>query len=183
MSAEEIELEVQRLSKVPLFQSLHPKEIADLLAAYKIWNAPVGTFILYEGEASKEFHVILDGQVEIVRALGSAEESHLGIRQPGEFIGEIGLLNQGAPRTATARVIQNARLLTLTYEDFDQLLKRHPNLAYEMASVLSARLTEALNETISNLRDRNEKLEVAYNELKAAQAQIIEKEKLEHSLK
>ncbi len=183
MNKEENESEVQRLSKVPLFKSLPLQEITDLLAVYKIWDAPVGTFILYEGEASNEFHVIIDGQIEIVRALGSAEESHLGIRQPGEFIGEIGLLNQGAPRTATARVVQNARLLTMRYEDFDKLLKRYPNLAYEMARELSARLTQALNETIHNLRDRNEKLEIAYNELKAAQAQIIEKEKLEHSLR
>jgi serine phosphatase RsbU (regulator of sigma subunit) len=183
MSQENTESEVQRLSKVPLFQSLPVQEIADLLAAYKIWDAPSGTLILDEGEASNDFHIILEGQVEIVRGLDSAEESHLGIRQPGEFIGEIGLLNQGAPRTATARVVQNARLLTITYEDFDKLLKRYPLLAYEMARVLSERITDALNETISNLRDRNEKLEQAYNELKAAQAQIIEKEKLEHSLR
>jgi serine phosphatase RsbU (regulator of sigma subunit) len=183
MNGKEHDLEAQRLAEVPLFKSLPREEISNLLESYKAWDAPAGTFILHEGEPSDEFHVILLGQVEIIRALGSAEESHLGVRQPGEFIGEIGLLNQGAPRTATARVLQNARILTLTYADFDQLLKRFPELAYEMARVLSARLTHALNETIRNLRDRNEKLQVAYDELRAAQVKIIEKEKLEHSLK
>jgi serine phosphatase RsbU (regulator of sigma subunit) len=182
MNKNEFELEVHRLSKVPLFKTLPAEEVHRILESYKTWDAPVGTFILQEGETSDEFHVILDGQVEIIRALGSAEESHLGIRQPGEFIGEIGLLNQGAPRTATARVVQDARILTLTYTNFDTLLKQFPELAYEMARVLSTRLTHALNETIRNLRDRNEKLQVAYDELRAAQAKIIEKEKLEHSL-
>jgi serine phosphatase RsbU (regulator of sigma subunit) len=51
-----------------------------------------------------------------------------------------------------------------------------------MASVLSVRITEALNETIRNLHVKNQKLEQAYNELKEAQEKIIEKEKLEHSL-
>ena len=115
-------------------------------------------------------------------ALGQCGESIFGLRQPGEFIGEIGLLNQGAPRTATARVVKDARLLTITYADFNELLKLHPELAFELASVLSARLTEALNETIHNLRDKNEKLQQAYDDLKAAQAKIIEQEKLEHSL-
>ena len=182
MSNKENEPEPLRLAEVPLFRSLPMDEIGHLLEAYKTWDAPVGTFILREGEPSDEFHVILQGQVEIVRSLGSAEESHLGIRQPGEFIGEIGLLNQGAPRTATARVIRDARLLTITYSDFDELLKRYPDLAYEMARALSARITQALNETIHNLRDRNEKLQQAYDELRAAQAKIIEQEKLEHSL-
>lgn len=174
--------EALRLSQVPLFQSLPADEVRLLLNAYKTWDAPVGSFILYEGEPSNDFHVILQGQVEIIRSLGSPEESHLGVRQPGEFIGEIGLLNQGAPRTATARVVQDARVLTITYEDFDKLLKRYPELAYEMARALSSRITQALNETIRNLRDRNEKLQQAYDDLRAAQAQIIEKEKLEHSL-
>lgn len=175
--------EALRLSEVPLFKSLPVDEIEMLLKTYKTWDAPVGSFILHEGQPSNEFHVILQGQVEIIRALGSAEESHLGIRLPGEFIGEIGLLNQGAPRTATARVVQDASLLTITYTDFDKLLKRFPELAYEMSRVLSARLTQALNETIRNLRDRNEKLQQAYDELRAAQEKIIEKEKLEHSLR
>jgi phosphoserine phosphatase RsbU/P len=174
--------ELLHLSKVPLFRSLPAEEIPPLLERYKTWDAPAGTLVLREGEAGDEFYVILHGQVEIVRALGTAEESILGLRQPGEFIGEIGLLSQGAPRTATARAVEDARLLTITYEDFNALLKLHPELAYEMARVLSARITEALNETIRNLRNKNEKLQQAYDDLKAAQAMIIEKEKLEHSL-
>ena len=170
------------LSKVPLFKSLPLEEIPQLLARCRTWNAAAGTLVLQEGHTGDEFYVILSGRVEIVRALGSAEESILGLRLPGEFIGEIGLLNQGAPRTATARVVEDASLLVVTYAGFNDLLKSHPELAYEMARVLSSRLTEALNETIRNLRDKNEKLQIAYDELKAAQEQIIEKEKLEHSL-
>lgn len=173
---------IPQLSNVPLFNSLPAEELAHVVESYISWDAPVGTLVLEEGNSGNEFYIILEGQVEIVRALETAEESILGLRQPGEFIGEIGLLNQGAPRTATARVVEDARLLTITYADFNELLKFHPELAYEMASVLSARLTEALNETIHNLQDKNEKLQQAYDELKTAQAQIIEKEKLEQSL-
>ncbi len=182
MSRNGKEAEIERLSEVPLFKSLPVEEIKYLLETCRTWDAGVGSFILKEGDPSDDFHVILYGQIEIIRSLGSPEESHLGVRQPGEFIGEIGLLNQGAPRTATARVVEDARLLTITYQDFDKLLNRYPELAYEMARVLSSRLTHALNETIRNLRDRNEKLQQAYDDLRAAQAQIIEKEKLEHSL-
>lgn len=182
MTKKETESELLRLSQVPLFRSLPVEEIRYMLETYRTWDAPVGSHILNEGDPSNEFHVILQGQVEIIRSLGSPEESHLGIRQPGEFIGEIALLNQGAPRTATARVVEDARVFTITYEDFSKLLQRYPELAYEMARVLSARLTEALNGIIHNLRDRNEKLQQAYDDLRAAQVQIIEKEKLEHSL-
>jgi len=182
MDKREKQSELLNLSEVPLFRSLSAQEVDQILERQGTWEAPVGTFVIEEGQPGDEFYVILQGQVEIVRALSNAEESHLGIRHSCEFIGEIGLLNQGKPRTATARVLETARLLRVKYSDFSDLLKIHPELAYEMASVLSARLTEALNENIRNLRDKNEKLQQAYDDLKAAQAQIIEKEKLEHSL-
>jgi len=170
------------LANVPLFRSLPADEIAGLLERYRTWNAPAGALVLQEGQPGEEFYVILSGQVEIIRALGSAEESYLGLRRAGEFIGEIGLLNPQAPRSATARVAAEACLLVVTYADFNRLLARYPGLAYELASVLSARITETMEETIRHLRGTNEELRRAYDELKAAQAQIVEKEKLEHSL-
>jgi serine phosphatase RsbU (regulator of sigma subunit) len=171
------------LNAVPLFKSLPPETLASITKTYKTWSAPAGSHVLEEGNPGDEFYVILQGRVEIVRAIGTPEESFLGMRYQGEFIGEVGLLNQGAPRTATARVVEDAQLMTVKYSDFNELLKIHPELAYEMASALSARLTESLNETIRNLRGKNEELQKAYDDLRAAQEQIIEKEKLEHSLK
>jgi sigma-B regulation protein RsbU (phosphoserine phosphatase) len=59
---------------------------------------------------------------------------------------------------------------------------RQPTLAYEMVRVLSMRLTEAHNASVRDLQEKNRQLTQAYEELKAAQEQIIEKEKLEREL-
>ena len=182
MGEEEDESAFLRLSSVPLFRSLSREELDYLFQNSRIWDVPSGTMVLEEGQASDEFYIILGGSVEIVRALGDGEESIVGLRLPGEFIGETGLLHQGAARTATARVVQDARLLVIAYRNFSELLKIHPELAYEMASVLSTRLMNGLNRQIQELRDKNEKLQQVYDELKTAQAQIIEKEKLEQRL-
>jgi len=66
--------------------------------------------------------------------------------------------------------------------DFDLLLQHRPTLAYEMVRVLSLRLNESHNTTIADLREKNRQLARAYEELKAAQAQIVEKERLEKEL-
>jgi len=171
-----------KLSSVPIFETLSEDELTIFANKLKKWDAPTGTVILEEGREGNEFYIILEGKIEILRARGTAEESHLGMRQPGEVIGEMGLIGRGTPRTATAVAVIDSRLLIVTYEDFNELLKAHPELGYELARVLSARLTEALNRTISYLHSRNEELQQAYDELKEAQDQIIEKEKLELSL-
>jgi phosphoserine phosphatase RsbU/P len=170
------------LSGIPLFRSLPASELARLLDTLPVENAAEGAILVQEGQSSDRFYVILQGRVEIIKALGTSEESLLGRRGPGEFIGEMGLLNQNGLRTATARAIEDSRLLVIHFDEFNVLLSRYPNLAYELASVLSSRMTTAQDETIRTLQEKNFRLQQAYDELKAAQVQIIEKEKLEREL-
>jgi sigma-B regulation protein RsbU (phosphoserine phosphatase) len=66
--------------------------------------------------------------------------------------------------------------------DFDALLGRQPILAYDMLRIMSKRLDNTNNAAFRDLQEKNRQLRKAYNELKAAQAQIIEKERLEREL-
>lgn len=170
------------LSDIPLFHSLPTEEIARLQETFEVQEVSSANILFKEGEVSDAFYVILKGEVEIIKALGSPEESILGVRQAGEYIGEMGLLNQDGVRTASARARTNARVLVAHYASFTELLSRQPQLAYQLARVLSTRMTAAQNETIETLRDKNARLQQAYDELKAAQEQIIQKEKLEREL-
>jgi serine phosphatase RsbU (regulator of sigma subunit) len=70
----------------------------------------------------------------------------------------------------------------MSHEEFDDLLHRQPSMAFELIDVLSERLTTAHDSTITDLQNKNRELTKAYEELKAAQAQIIEKERLEREL-
>ena len=74
MSPKNKKLESLHLAEIPLFRSLPAEEIDQLFQRYKTWDAPAGTLVLEEGQPGDEFYVILTGLVEIVRALGSAEE-------------------------------------------------------------------------------------------------------------
>lgn len=171
-----------RLNDISLFNNFSATELARLQETFQTIVLEDGQLLFSEGEASDSFVIILDGDIEIIKALGSPEESVLGIRKPGEFIGEMALLNQGGLRTASARARGKSHLLVITYDEFSSLLSQHPQMAYQLASVLSQRMTQAQNETIETLREKNRQLQQAYDELKAAQEQIIQKEKLEREL-
>jgi sigma-B regulation protein RsbU (phosphoserine phosphatase) len=71
----------------------------------------------------------------------------------------------------------------MTRSDFDALLQRQPGLTRNLLQMLSVRLNESENVTIRDLQEKNRQLAQAYEELKAAQAQLIEKEKLEAEIK
>jgi serine phosphatase RsbU (regulator of sigma subunit) len=97
-------------------------------------------------------------------------------------VGELSLFSPGGQHTASVRAYTRLQVLEMTRTDFDALLHRHPSLAYAMVQTLGVRLIEAESGTIRDLRQKNQQLALAYQELAAAQAQVIEKEKLEKEL-
>jgi serine phosphatase RsbU (regulator of sigma subunit) len=70
----------------------------------------------------------------------------------------------------------------MTLQDFDRLLHRYPTLAYNMVQQMSQRLEATENTTILDLREKNTQIMRAYQELKAAQEQLVIKERLEKEL-
>src|SRR5215212_1801384 len=171
------------LRNVPLLGSLPPAELADMAASLCEIRYPAGTVLFREGDYGDRFYILLDGQIAIVKALGSDDERLLGLRGAGEFVGEMSLLSQDGLRTASVRVEADARVLELTRADFDALLHRYPLLAYEMLRVLSIRLRESHDTAIRDLREKNARLAQAYADLQAPQSRIIEQETLERELR
>ncbi len=170
------------ISRVPLFASLPRSEIRHLANTLRPLTFPDQALLIHEGKTDDRFYILLDGQVEIIKALGSDAERLLGVRQAGSVIGEMSLFSRDGRHTASVRARTPLQLLEITRADFDALLHRQPSLAYEMVRTLSTRLDESENLTVRDLLEKNRQLRQAYDELKAAQAQIIEKEKLESEL-
>jgi serine phosphatase RsbU (regulator of sigma subunit) len=171
-----------QIEQVPLFAALPPEELAYLSATLQASVWPGGTLLFREGDHGDRFYIVLEGELEIIKAMGTPNELMLDARGRGEFVGEMSFLNRDGVRTASVRTRGQTWLLEMTHTDFDGLMRRHPELAYEMVRVLSTRLRDANNATIRDLREKNRQLTQAYHDLQAAQAQIIEQETLAREL-
>jgi phosphoserine phosphatase RsbU/P len=171
-----------RLRQIPLFGSLGGADIGLLGDILHEVRLPAGVLLFQEGDLGDCFYVLLEGEVEVVKALGTNDERVLALRCAGEFFGEMSLFEPGGLRTASIRTRTPVCLLQMARSDFDRLLHQRPDVGYEMVRVLSLRLNNSHNATIADLREKNRQLAEAYEDLKAAQAQIIEKERLEKEL-
>lgn len=170
------------LTSIPLFSSLPAEEILHLESSLQATSLPAGRVLFHEGHSDDKFYVLLEGEVEVIKMLGQADERSLGVRTAGTLLGEMSLFSRDGCHTASVRSITPLRLLKVTHGELDAILHRQPQLAYEIIRLLSRRLEESENLTIMDLREKNQRLEKAYQDLKAAQEQLIEKERLEKEL-
>ena len=81
--------------------------------------------------------VIEDGTVEVELPKSKIE---LG---PGEFVGELALLDENATHVARVHATSEIRCLAISRDDFDRVLASEPELAVSMLKVLARRLSEA----------------------------------------
>lgn len=171
------------IQTIPLFAALPADELGLLSKTLCTRDFLPGSVLFQENEIGDRFSIILQGKVDVVKALGTADERVLAVVGPGDFIGEMSLLYRDRQRSASARARTEVRLLEMTQEDFDAMLKRQPVLAFRIMQEMSTRLRNSEDATIRDLQEKNQQLARAYRELQAAQAQLIEKEKMEHELR
>jgi serine phosphatase RsbU (regulator of sigma subunit) len=170
------------LRQIPLFSSLAEADLAHLATILRPREVEAGEMICREGQRGDRMYIILAGQVQILKTLDEDDERLLNLKGPGDFIGEMSLFDHAGLRTASARAATAATVLEMTHVALNDLLRQHPELAYEVVRELSLRLRDTDNAVIRDLQEKNLELEKAYRDLLSAQAQVIEKEKLEHEL-
>ncbi|MCP4004588.1 MAG: Crp/Fnr family transcriptional regulator [bacterium] len=140
---------VEALRGIPLFQALdekHLREIAGLLIDRKI---PKDAVIFEEGTLGDYMYVIQEGQVKVAKMSDDGREKILEILGPGEFVGEMSLLDR-EPRSASVKTMQPCLLLALSRSDFLALLAQNSELSLELIRELTRRLRET-NEQIRGL--------------------------------
>jgi CRP-like cAMP-binding protein len=100
-----------------------------------------GERIFEQGDLGTEMYIILDGAVDIIKHISG--ESHLLSRlEKGDFFGEMALL-EAAPRTADAVAASECRVLLINGSQFDDMLRRNPEIAVRIIRKYSKRLREA----------------------------------------
>jgi serine phosphatase RsbU (regulator of sigma subunit) len=173
-------VDIDRLRDLPFLREADPQVLKGLAEAAREKRYRPGQVILQEGSRGRELYLIVEGLVEAVKH-HEGEEVVLATRGPGDFLGEMGLL-EDSPRSATVRALKPTRLLEISEVDLLSVLDGRPVLLYEAARELSSRLREADVRRIADLQRKNEELAQAYRELQEAQAALVEKERLEHEL-
>ena len=162
------------LSQISLFASLPANGIKFLAKSLQQRDFPPNTLLLREGDEGDRFYIVLEGHLEIIKGLGTDEEKLIYVRGPGDFIGELSFFLSSGRRTASVRTRTHVQLLEVTREVFDDLLRRFPGIAVEMARTLSRRLRDSDNARIQEMRKRRRQASRVLSELQSSLSHLTE---------
>jgi CRP/FNR family cyclic AMP-dependent transcriptional regulator len=150
---------LERLRDIGLFGGLSDEVIGSFVAALEVKELTPGSVVFREGECGRDLHVILDGEVEVLRHSKRGQETRVAILGPGDWFGEMSVLDV-LPRSATTRVLAPTRLLRLTALDLDNLYRRdlrsYSLVVLNIAREMSRRLRVAdglLADLVTNVLD------------------------------
>ncbi len=125
---------VDALSKVPLFATLSKHELEFVASRADEVDAPVGKFLITQGEPGDTFYVLLDGEARV-----DIDRNLRRTLVPGDFFGEISMLDRGLG-TATITTTKPSRLLVMSHAQFRDAIKANDALLIKVLAAMGERL-------------------------------------------
>ncbi|MBN1179080.1 MAG: cyclic nucleotide-binding domain-containing protein [Anaerolineae bacterium] len=142
-----------------------PEDDLDVMAQAAVVRAyAAGETICVEGEEGATFFIIVSGRVDMLKQFDDASERFLHDAGPGEFFGEMAIV-YGGSRTATVRTAEPSVLLEIGQRAFLDVLGSSPALAIRILVQMTARLRDSDHQAIIALRETNEELRQALQQL------------------
>jgi GNAT superfamily N-acetyltransferase len=136
---------------LPLFAGLNAEQVARLAGVCGVATFASGEVVFREGEAGKEMHVVLAGEVAITVAASAAP---VGVVRSGECLGEMSLLT-GSIHSATATAVTPVETAVLGHDDLAELIRLRPDIGLYIYPNLAVGTGEKLKRLDVSLPSRS----------------------------
>lgn len=137
----------QFLKTVRIFQNLTQEELGHLVPLFEVRNVKNKERVISEGEISDLFYIIRSGHFHVNKG---ARDAFITVLGPKEYFGEASLFHD-VRRTATVMASEDAQILTLPREQFQQYLLSYPMAANRILFQMLKDVFMRLEETSSEL--------------------------------
>lgn len=114
-----------------------------------------GEIIIRQGDIADKFYVITEGFVTVSHTLADGEEKTIDHLTPGDYFGEIGLL-EGSRRIASVTALTNVKLVAFEREVFKNWMRKSPGSQEELSREATRRRNDTGQLTLNNHADNQE---------------------------
>ena len=144
-------LDISLLRDIELFKGLSDRALGEILPLTSTRTCKGGEYIFQEGEMGDGMYLILTGEVRISKNIPGVGEEALAFLKEGSFFGEMALVGDASPRSASAIAQGITEVAKLGRSDFLELIDRDTEIGVEI-------LKSFVNTLSMRLRDSNDKV-------------------------
>ena len=119
------------------FAELDDETLRRLVTASSLRPLAAGTVLFEKGSEPDGLYVVVSGTLSIIQLL-HGDEHHLAQIGPGDFTGEVSLALK-TTRTRSVRARDDAEVLVIPVEAFDELATANPRLGAQIVEAFEAR--------------------------------------------
>ena len=130
------------LRNVPLFAGLDEAQLKVLARMMVRTSFGRNATIICAGDPTDSLFIVINGRLKVLMSDEQGREVILSLLGPGEFFGEMGLLDD-SPRSASVVTQEPCELLSITKTDFKRSLAENFDLSLNVMRGLVQRLREA----------------------------------------
>ena len=159
---------LETLSQTHIFGNLSKRELGLVMQTIHVRDYAPGENIFSQGELGIGMYIILQGKVDVFSSGPTArEETRLVTQlQPGDFFGELALVEQQGRRSATAIASTDTSLIGFFKPDLMEILERQPQTGSKIVLRLAEVLGRRLKQTSLKLSELRLEAEINAGRLK-----------------
>jgi CRP-like cAMP-binding protein len=135
---------IDLIKTLPTFIGLSKTDIQKILEHSYIRDHKKGTLLFLEGEQPVRFYIILEGWIKLFRGNEDGEETVLQMVGEKKGIVETAIL-LGTPMPVSAKVVENAKILSIPSSAIREYIKSNRDLASNMLSTMAQQSKELIN--------------------------------------
>ncbi|MFA6317870.1 MAG: cyclic nucleotide-binding domain-containing protein [Elusimicrobiota bacterium] len=140
---------IKLLRSLKVLKQMPERQLAGLAEFLRLKEVPAGGVVFEEGSTGMSLYFVASGRVRIVKRIGEGASSDLAVLGPGEYFGEMALVEE-VPRSASAVASGQCVLFELFRGDLSRWVKANAPQAVQffadLLQVQSQRLRRASNE-------------------------------------
>jgi len=118
----------------------HIRDLENFLSHSHRRKYPNKTTIIHEGDKCETLYYIITGSVSVVLEDEEGKEAVIAYLNPGDFFGEMGLFEHHESRSACVRTKTECELAEISYANFSDYTRQHPEILYTIGEQMAHRL-------------------------------------------
>jgi CRP-like cAMP-binding protein len=132
------------LRTIPYFSGLDDSGIESVGRRVFEKKARRGELLLSEGGQADALYFVAEGAVKVFKTSADGKEQILRIIRPGESFNDVPALNGGVS-LVSAGALGPVFLYAIKKSDLEEIMREHPQLAFNVIRVLSRRVAELID--------------------------------------